>query len=144
MREVWFWKEDVVTVHALEGEAYVVRDRSTFIPNWDLSIIAKLLDEPTAVQAVRALRVMLGSSLRFDPPQCVGAGGAFRVIFNARNELSRSSDQRARAQRAVSQWTRHERSTPRTVSSYVHPATAALWLLPLLCSRTTVPTGFET
>lgn len=61
---------------------------------------------------------------------------AFSVSLQSRLENYReSSDKRPRCASVVSRWTR-ERSTPRRVTAYVHPATAKLLPLPLLSSRT--------
>ena len=56
VREVWFWRAGRLAIHHLEGERYAERDRSTWFPELDLELVVRLLDAPTATQAVRALR----------------------------------------------------------------------------------------
>ncbi len=57
--EVWFWKDDVITVHALRDDAYETRARSVCLPGLDFDVMLPLLDKPTAMQAVRTFRALL-------------------------------------------------------------------------------------
>jgi Uma2 family endonuclease len=54
--EVWFWKNDAMTVHVLEAERYTTSATSACLPGLDLELVVSLLERPTAVQAVKALR----------------------------------------------------------------------------------------
>ena len=42
--EVWFWKDNTISVHALGPAGYVVRERSLFVPDLDLELVCRLLD----------------------------------------------------------------------------------------------------
>lgn len=57
--EVWFWKEGRIEVHVLETDGYSRTDRSRLFPDLDLELLCSLLDRPTALQAVKALRETL-------------------------------------------------------------------------------------
>jgi Uma2 family endonuclease len=57
--EVWFWKDGRLFVHVLRDRQYVAVERSTIFPGLDLDLVCTLLDRPTAMQAVRALRETL-------------------------------------------------------------------------------------
>ncbi len=57
--EVWTWKDDRLEVHALEGDRFEQAERSRLFPDLDLDLLVSLLDRPTALQAVRALRQAL-------------------------------------------------------------------------------------
>lgn len=57
--EVWFWKDDAITVHLLRGDAYELSSRSQSFPGLDLALLLSFLDRPTAMQAVRAFREAL-------------------------------------------------------------------------------------
>ena len=59
--EVWFWKNDAMTVHVLKGDLYETTARSACLPELDLEVVISLLDRPTAIQAVRAFRALLGA-----------------------------------------------------------------------------------
>lgn len=54
--EVWFWREGRIDVHLLRDDRYEPADRSGVFPDLDLHFICSLLDRPTALQAVKALR----------------------------------------------------------------------------------------
>jgi Uma2 family endonuclease len=54
--EVWFWKDGRIIVHVLHEDEYQQVDRSHLFPELDLRLLCSLLDRPTALQAVRALR----------------------------------------------------------------------------------------
>lgn len=59
--EVWFWKDGRIDVQILDGGRYQQAERSRLFPDLDLSLVCSLLDRPTALQAVRALRDHLRS-----------------------------------------------------------------------------------
>ena len=59
--EVWFWQGGRIAVHVLQEGGYAPVDRSQLFPDLDLGLICALLDRPTALQAVRALRDQLRS-----------------------------------------------------------------------------------
>jgi Uma2 family endonuclease len=54
--EVWFWRDGRITVHVLRESRYQHVERSSLFPDLDLSLVCSLLDRPTALQAVKALR----------------------------------------------------------------------------------------
>ena len=54
--EVWFWKDGRIHIHRLRDGAYEPADRSPMFPDLDTALICSLLDRPTALQAVKALR----------------------------------------------------------------------------------------
>jgi Uma2 family endonuclease len=56
VKEVWFWKEDRITVWELTDERYAERDRSRLLPDLDFVRLAGFLDLPSQTQAVIALR----------------------------------------------------------------------------------------
>lgn len=51
--EVWIWKAGRITVHVLEGQRYVVRERSTLLPDLDLDRLAALATRQDQTEAVR-------------------------------------------------------------------------------------------
>lgn len=54
VREVWFWHGDRLTLHRLEGDAYVEIDRSHVLPDLDLDELVahvKMDDQDAAVRA---------------------------------------------------------------------------------------------
>lgn len=57
--EVWFWRDDAIRVYVLAGDRYEEAERSKVLPGIDLALVASLLDRPTVLQAVRALREAL-------------------------------------------------------------------------------------
>lgn len=58
VREVWFWEEHEILVFVLVGEQYERRQQSTFVPALDLSLVARLVAQPTINDAVRELRAV--------------------------------------------------------------------------------------
>ena len=62
--EVWFWKNDVLSVHVLSAGRYHVAERSALLPALDLALLCKFLDRPSATQAMRDFR----DALRRAPP----------------------------------------------------------------------------
>lgn len=59
MQEVWFWRDDRIRIWVLEGEGYTEATRSRVLRDLDPGLLTSLLDRPTALQAVRALRDLL-------------------------------------------------------------------------------------
>jgi Uma2 family endonuclease len=57
--EVWVWRDGAITVYALRDGAYQAAARSTQLPGIDLQLLTSFLDQPTAMQAVRAFRKAL-------------------------------------------------------------------------------------
>ncbi|HSC07943.1 MAG TPA: Uma2 family endonuclease [Steroidobacteraceae bacterium] len=60
--EVWFWREGRIRVWLLREGQYEGSKRSALFPDLDLELLCSLLDRPTALQAVKALREHLRSS----------------------------------------------------------------------------------
>jgi Uma2 family endonuclease len=56
VREVWFWKADVLTVHVLAGDRYTQVERSAALPELDLALLCSFLDRNSATEAMRAFR----------------------------------------------------------------------------------------
>jgi Uma2 family endonuclease len=57
--EVWVWRDGRIVVHVLGEGRYEPVDRGRLFPDLDLGLICALLDRPTVLQAVRALRERL-------------------------------------------------------------------------------------
>jgi Uma2 family endonuclease len=53
VREVWYWEEGRMQVHALRGTQYQPVARSAALPGIDLVELVSFLDRPTASQAIR-------------------------------------------------------------------------------------------
>ena len=60
--EVWIWKDGRITVHVLGASGYDRAEHSRLFPDLDLILLCSLMDRPTALQAVRALRDRLRSA----------------------------------------------------------------------------------
>lgn len=60
--EVWFWRDDAVTVHVLRDGNYETVPKSVQLPGIDLVQLTSFLDHPTAMQAVRAFRSALAGT----------------------------------------------------------------------------------
>jgi Uma2 family endonuclease len=56
INEVWFWRAGRIDVRLLRQDRYEQTDRSGLFPDLDLDLLCSLLDRPTALQAVKALR----------------------------------------------------------------------------------------
>ena len=54
--EVWFWRDGRMAVYVLHEKRYEQVERSRVFPDLDLAWFCSLLDRPTALQAVKALR----------------------------------------------------------------------------------------
>jgi Uma2 family endonuclease len=61
VREVWFWRGEHLTFHALRGDQYVAIAQSEILPDLDVALIARCMQEPSQTQAVAALRRALRS-----------------------------------------------------------------------------------
>ena len=58
--EVWFWtKPNQILVYRLVDGAYQPVEVSAFLPGLDIALVCSLLDQPTAFDAVQALRATL-------------------------------------------------------------------------------------
>ena len=57
--EVWFWQDGRLSVHVLDGLSYRAVERSTFLPELDLTALCTFLDRPTQTEAVRDFRTYL-------------------------------------------------------------------------------------
>ena len=53
VREVWFWENEEITVHALRDGCYVALPASEVIPGIDLALVATFLDESVMSDAIR-------------------------------------------------------------------------------------------
>ena len=61
VKELWLWRDGALTPHVLRGDTYVAVDRSEFLPDLDLQLLASFVSEPSQMQAVRAFRAALRS-----------------------------------------------------------------------------------
>ena len=57
--EVWFWRNDCISVHQLRDGNYAETPESQWLPGIDLVALAAFLDRPTASQAIRQYRAAL-------------------------------------------------------------------------------------
>jgi len=57
--EVWFWKDQVLTVYGLGSEGYEVRERSAHVPELDVALLCKLSELEPLNEAVKQLRAAL-------------------------------------------------------------------------------------
>jgi Uma2 family endonuclease len=58
--EVWFWnKPNQIDIQRLVGDRYERVESSAFLPGLDVALLCTLLDQPTAFDAVQALRATL-------------------------------------------------------------------------------------
>jgi len=57
--EVWFWKQDEISVHVLGRDGYAAHERSVCLPDLDLDLVCRLaLVEPMS-EAIKQLRAIL-------------------------------------------------------------------------------------
>lgn len=54
--EVWFWQNNQFSVYRLRQESYELINRSEFLPELDLSVLAQYVKSPSQTQAVKAYR----------------------------------------------------------------------------------------
>lgn len=59
--EVWVWKNARIEVYVLREQRYQIAGTSGLFPDLDIELLTSLLDHPTALQAVKALREALRS-----------------------------------------------------------------------------------
>ena len=57
--EVWFWKNDVLSVHVLSEGRYQMAERSALFPELDLKLLCSFLDRRSATEAMRDFRAAL-------------------------------------------------------------------------------------
>ncbi len=56
IREVWFWKNDEVSIHVLAEHGYEARTTSELLPGFDFGLVAKMLELPALSDVHRAFR----------------------------------------------------------------------------------------
>jgi Uma2 family endonuclease len=54
--EVWIWRDDALSVHALSDGRYQRVERSAVLPALDLALLCSFLDRRSATEAMRAFR----------------------------------------------------------------------------------------
>jgi Uma2 family endonuclease len=59
VREIWFWRKNRISVHALRGEHYEEIPASEVLPGIDLAQLIGFLDRPTVSQAIKEYRASL-------------------------------------------------------------------------------------
>lgn len=69
IQEFWQWKSGRIEIHILREGQYVRVDRSELLPSLDAELLARFLDHPTAMQAVKAYRQVLEEGPRLLPPR---------------------------------------------------------------------------
>lgn len=57
--EVWFWKNQVLTVYVLGANGYEVRERSACVPELDVDLLCRLSEIEPLNEAVKQLRAAL-------------------------------------------------------------------------------------
>jgi Uma2 family endonuclease len=57
--EVWFFQQGQLALHRLEDEGYVVATQSAFLPDLDVSLIARCMKAESQTEALRQLRTAL-------------------------------------------------------------------------------------
>jgi Uma2 family endonuclease len=62
VREVWIWKRGQISLYALRGDRYELIEKSEYLPQIDLTLVGRLLNESSSQSAaVRELRSALRS-----------------------------------------------------------------------------------
>ncbi|NEP14028.1 MAG: Uma2 family endonuclease [Symploca sp. SIO2C1] len=61
--EVWFWQDDHFIVYHLQHDEYEKCDRSQFLPDLDLNLLAKYVQHPEPLDAVLEFRQVLREKL---------------------------------------------------------------------------------
>ena len=59
VEEVWFWRKGVIEIYVLTEGKFTSAQRSRFVPELDLELLASMLDRETLTQAVRDFRKAL-------------------------------------------------------------------------------------
>nr|VFK25124.1 MAG: Endonuclease, Uma2 family (restriction endonuclease fold) [Candidatus Kentron sp. MB] len=54
--EVWFWQDQALRFHILEGQDYIIEPRSRLLPDLDPELLGRFMMESSQTQAVRAWR----------------------------------------------------------------------------------------
>lgn len=62
VKEVWFWKKDVVQIHVLREGRYVRTDVSEAFPGLDLALLCSFLGAPTLTHAIKGYRAALAGT----------------------------------------------------------------------------------
>ena len=60
VEEVWFWRKGVIEVYLYTEGHFTRTQRSRFVPELDIELLASMLDRDTLSQAVRDFRKALG------------------------------------------------------------------------------------
>ncbi len=60
--EVWFWKQEVISVYVLDGPRYNARPRSAWLPQLDLELVCRLASVTPVSEAVAQLRAAVRAS----------------------------------------------------------------------------------
>lgn len=58
--EVWFWKNEALTVYGLTEHGYEPRERSRHVPDLDIEMLCRLAEIEPLNEAVRQLRAAIG------------------------------------------------------------------------------------
>ncbi len=61
VEEVWFWRKGVIEIYVLTDGTFMRAERSRFVPELDLELLASMLDRDTLTQAVRDFRKALNA-----------------------------------------------------------------------------------
>lgn len=56
INEVWFWRDNALSVHVLSGGHYQRAEHSAVLPALDLALLCSFLDRRSATEAMRAFR----------------------------------------------------------------------------------------
>jgi Uma2 family endonuclease len=62
--EVWFWQTGQFVIYHLQGENYQQVNRSLFLPELDLSLLATYVQHPEPLDAVLEFRAAIRQSLQ--------------------------------------------------------------------------------
>lgn len=61
VREVWFWRRGILSIHVLRGDTYQLVPHSEVLPGIDLVELATYLECPTTSQAIRDYQAALSA-----------------------------------------------------------------------------------
>jgi Uma2 family endonuclease len=62
--EVWFWKQGAFLVYHLQNDRYELCDRSEFLPNLDLTLLASYVQSPEPLEAGLEFRAAIQTQMR--------------------------------------------------------------------------------
>lgn len=62
--EVWFWQKGKFAIYDLHNDDYELRDRSQFLPNLDLDLLATLIQSPEPLDAILEFRTAIRKQLQ--------------------------------------------------------------------------------